>query len=124
METVLVARVRWASRGKDAGSADSGSYRRDRGRSSRRSRPTSGARSRGVQRGPAAQPLFRQALLPPDHACHERQQHLPVARSLQVGADELVEFHGDEQNDGRDVEERREEDEHLEASDRGAEVRD
>ena len=34
-------------------------YGRDRGRSSRRSRPTSEARSRVVQRGPAAQPLFR-----------------------------------------------------------------
>ena len=37
-------------------------YRCDRGRSSRRSRPTSEARSRDAQRGPATQPPFRQAL--------------------------------------------------------------
>src|SRR5439155_24966827 len=50
--TVLVAGVRWASRCKDAGSLDrfflSGRLR---------------TRQRGVQRGPAAQPLFRQTLL-------------------------------------------------------------
>jgi methylated-DNA-[protein]-cysteine S-methyltransferase len=38
-------------------------YRRDRGRSSPRSRPTSEARSRGAQRGPAAQPLHRRPFL-------------------------------------------------------------
>jgi hypothetical protein len=38
---VLVAGVRWASRGNDAGSLGSRSYRGDRGRRSRRSRPTS-----------------------------------------------------------------------------------
>ena len=48
----LVAGVRWVFRGKDAGSIDSGCYR-----------PRLRTQRRGVQRGPAAQPIFRQTLL-------------------------------------------------------------
>jgi hypothetical protein len=46
---VLVAGTRWASRGKDTGSLDSGGYRGDRGR-----------RIAALQRGIRGQLLFRQ----------------------------------------------------------------
>jgi len=51
--TSLVAGVRWAARGKDAGRVRIGlKYGRARGRS-----------LAPIQRGPAAQPMFRQVLL-------------------------------------------------------------
>ena len=51
----LVAGVRWATRGKDAGRVRIGlKYGRDRGR-----------RLAAIQRGPAAQLMFRQVLLKP-----------------------------------------------------------
>src|SRR5918999_608315 len=56
--TSLVAGARWAARGKDAGSARIGlKYGRDRGR-----------RLAAIQRCPAAQLMFRQALLLGDEA--------------------------------------------------------
>src|SRR5918999_2865650 len=56
--TSLVAGVRWAARGKDAGSVRIEiKYGRNRGR-----------RLAAIQRGPAAQPMFRQALLLGDEA--------------------------------------------------------
>ena len=55
-------------------------YGRDRGRSSRRSRPTSEARSRGVQRSPAAQPLFRQALHSGDGGSRTRSSSVQARR--------------------------------------------
>ena len=57
-----------------------GGYGRDRGRSSRRSRPTSEARSRGVQRSPAAQPLFRQALHSGDGGSRTRSSSVQARR--------------------------------------------
>src|SRR2546423_11812371 len=79
------------------------------------------ARLRPARHRPARRRAER---LAPDHTRHHRQEHLLVPRAPHVGADEPVELHRDEQHDGEDVEGGREEEEHPEAADRGAEGRD